>query len=98
MLKTKTKTSQVCLVENHSSVGLMTFIDSIFIDFWVGNLQIIFIEVSFDRQKSQGELSLAHVPTEKYSLRLEEKKALFCVTLVTHLWNKEKMLLTSPPM
>lgn len=49
------------------------FINRIFIDSWVRILQIIF-DVSFDRQKAQGELTLGHVPIKKYSLWPEGKE------------------------
>lgn len=54
------------------------FINRIFIDSWIWVLQIIFIEVSFHRQRPQGELSLGHMPTKKYSLGPRGRKLYLC--------------------
>lgn len=71
------------------------FINSIFIKYCIWTLQIILIEVSADRQNSQGKLSLGHVPIEKYcGLR---RRTLYLVWPGSPIFGTKRSLLPPPP-
>ena len=87
------------LVENHSSVGLTTYLLIVVFFLLIPGLRPykLFLLKSLLIETFQGQLNLAYVPIDMQSLWSEERNALFDMAWITRLWNKE-MWSPSPPM